>query len=141
MSNNIRLGAIGVQKVSTKLMEQGFLVSLPIYDDGYDLVTDWKGKLVRVQVKTTGGSDDCQRRKLKFFAIRGPGFGHMRKGYTPREIVTPLSFYIQLWTLCLLYQGKSFPAQNPFIWSQTANGGITGQRSSRDCLTHNYRQA
>ena len=79
MSNNIRLGAIGVQKVSTRLMEQGFLVSLPIYDDGYDLVTDWKGKLMRIQVKTTGGSEDYRRRKLKFFAIRGPGFGHIEK--------------------------------------------------------------
>ena len=66
MSNNIRLGAIGVQKVSTRLMEQGFLVSLPIYDDGYDLITDWKGNMMRVQVKTTGGSEDCRRRKLKF---------------------------------------------------------------------------
>ena len=52
---SIKLGAIGVQKVSTKLMEQGFLVSLPVYDDGYDLITDWKGKMVRVQVKTTIG--------------------------------------------------------------------------------------
>ena len=76
---SIKLGAIGVQKVSTKLMEQGFLVSLPIYDDGYDLITDWKGKMTRVQVKTTIGSEDCRRRKLKFFATRGPGFGHMKK--------------------------------------------------------------
>ena len=76
---SIKLGAIGVQKVSTKLMEQGFLVSLPVYDDGYDLITDWKGKMTRVQVKTTIGSEDCRRRKLKFFAIRGPGFGHMKK--------------------------------------------------------------
>ena len=53
MSNNVRLGAIGVQKVSARLMEQGFLVSLPIYDDGYDLVTDWKGRMLRIQVKTT----------------------------------------------------------------------------------------
>jgi len=37
---SIRLGAIGVQKVSAKLLEHGFLVSLPIYDDGYDLVVD-----------------------------------------------------------------------------------------------------
>jgi len=79
MSNNVRLGAIGVQKVSTRLMEQGFLVSLPIYDDGYDLVTDWKGRMLRVQVKTTIGGEDGHRRKLKFFAIRGPGFGHMQK--------------------------------------------------------------
>jgi len=76
---SIKLGAIGVQKVCTKLMEQGFLVSMPIYDDGYDLVTDWKGNMARVQVKTTIGNEDCRRRKLKFFAIRGPGFGHMEK--------------------------------------------------------------
>lgn len=76
---SIKLGAIGVQKVSTKLMEQGFLVSLPVYDDGYDLITDWRGKMVRVQVKTTIGGEDCRRRKLKFLAIRGPGFGHMKK--------------------------------------------------------------
>ena len=76
---SIKLGAIGVQKVSTKLMEQGILVRLHVYDDGYDLITDWRGKMIRVQVKTTIGSEACRRRKLKFLAIRGPGFGHMQK--------------------------------------------------------------
>lgn len=76
---SVKLGAIGVQKITAKLLEQGFLVSTPIYDDGYDLVTDWKGIMYRVQVKCTVGSEDGRRRKLKFFAIRGPGFGHMKK--------------------------------------------------------------
>lgn len=72
---SIRLGAIGVQQVSAKLLSQGFLVSLPVYDDGYDLVTDWKGKLTRVQVKCTSGSEDDRRNKFKFLAVKGPGFG------------------------------------------------------------------
>lgn len=75
---SIRLGAIGVQRVSAKLLSQGFLVSLPVYDDGYDLVVDWKGKLSRVQVKCTSGSEDDRRNKFKFLAVKGPGFGVSR---------------------------------------------------------------
>lgn len=73
---SIRLGAIGAQKVSAKLLEQGFLVSLPVYDDGYDLVVDWRGKLTRVQIKCTSGSEDERRNKFKFLAVKGPGFKH-----------------------------------------------------------------
>lgn len=72
---SIKLGAIGVQKVSAKLLEQNFLVSTPVYDDGYDLVTDWRGVLKRVQVKCTIGNETGRRQKLKFFAIRGNNFG------------------------------------------------------------------
>lgn len=75
---SIRLGAIGVQQVSAKLLSQGFLVSLPVFDDGYDLVADWKGKLTRVQVKCTSGSEDSRRNKFKFLAVKGPGFGVSR---------------------------------------------------------------
>lgn len=75
---SIRLGAIGVQKVSAKLLEQGFLISLPVFDDGYDLVVDWRGKLSRVQVKCTSGSEDSRRNKFKFLAVKGPGFGVSR---------------------------------------------------------------
>jgi hypothetical protein len=74
---SLRIGAIGVQKVSAKLLEQGFLVSTPIIDEGYDLITDWKGKMMRVQVKSTMGAADTKtRNKLKFFAVRGPGYGY-----------------------------------------------------------------
>jgi hypothetical protein len=74
---SLRIGGIGVQKVSAKLLEQGFLVSTPIIDEGYDLITDWRGKLTRVQVKSTlGASDTKARNKLKFLACRGPGYGY-----------------------------------------------------------------
>lgn len=74
---SLRIGAIGVQRVAAKLLEQGFLVSTPIIDDGYDLISDWKGKLCRVQVKSTmGGTDANARNKMKFLAVRGPGYGY-----------------------------------------------------------------
>ena len=72
---SLRIGAIGVQKVSAKLLEHGFLVCLPVFDEGYDLISDWKGKLQRVQVKSTIGQSGMEgRSKLKFFAVRGPGY-------------------------------------------------------------------
>ena len=71
---SLRIGAVGVQKVVAKLLEQGFLVSTPIIDD---LITDWKGKLCRVQVKSTmGASDTHARNKMKFLAVRGAGYGY-----------------------------------------------------------------
>ena len=74
---SLRIGAIGVQRVAAKLLEQGFLVCTPVIDEGYDLITDWKGKLKRVQVKTTAGALDTKtRNKLKFLAVKGPGYGY-----------------------------------------------------------------
>ena len=56
------------------LLEHGFLVSLPVYDHGYDLITDHKGALNRVQIKSTGQlHEKGNRQKLKFSAVRGPG--------------------------------------------------------------------
>jgi len=50
-------------------------VCLPVFDEGYDLISDWKGKLQRVQVKSTIGQAGMEgRSKLKFFAVRGPGY-------------------------------------------------------------------
>jgi len=73
---SLRIGAIGVQKVSARLMENGFQVSLPVYDSGYDLVSDWYGKMKRIQVKSTCGTNEKQRRrKIKFLAVKGPGYG------------------------------------------------------------------
>jgi hypothetical protein len=72
---SLRIGAVGVQRVSAKLLEHGFLVSLPVFDSGYDLVSDWCGKLYRIQVKSTIGNEDQRRRKLKFLAVKGPGYG------------------------------------------------------------------
>ena len=72
---SLRIGAVGVQRVSAKLLEHGFLVSLPVFDAGYDLVSDWGGKLHRIQVKSTTGNEDQRRRKIKFLAVKGPGYG------------------------------------------------------------------
>lgn len=67
------IGAIAVTKIAAVLMEHGFLVNLPVYDSGYDLITDYRGTLKRVQVKSNGGAEDGvkNRTKLKFYALRG----------------------------------------------------------------------
>lgn len=76
---SLRIGAVGVQRVSAKLLEHGFLVSLPVFDSGYDLVSDWGGKLHRIQVKSTIGNEEQRRRKIKFLAVKGPGYGWASK--------------------------------------------------------------
>jgi hypothetical protein len=73
---SLRIGAVGVQKVAARLIQEGFLVSTPIVDEGYDLVTDWNGVLLRVQIKSTMGADCKTRNKFKFFAVRGAGYGY-----------------------------------------------------------------
>ena len=103
---SIRIGAIGVQQVAAKLLEQGFLVSVPMVDEGYDLITDWKGKLLRVQVKSTMGATEKHksRSKLKFFAVRGPGYGYKaylkmakeKVTYKPRECDAFIFYHIPL---------------------------------------------
>lgn len=92
---SLQLGAIGVTKISSILMENGFMVSHPIYDNGYDLITDYKGILKRVQIKTTNGTEDQQRRnKLKFFALRGTGFNQNNpKKIYGKGIVDVFIFY------------------------------------------------
>ena len=88
------LGAIGVCKVTSILLEQGFLVSQPIYDHGYDLITDYRGVLKRIQIKTTSGHEDAKRTKLKFFALRGTGFNqnNPKKPYG-KGVVDAFVFY------------------------------------------------
>jgi hypothetical protein len=84
------VGAIAVTKIAAILMENGFLVSLPVYDNGYDLITDYRGTLKRVQVKSNNGSEDGVkgRTKLKFYALRGTGFQQIntKRPYTKNEV-------------------------------------------------------
>lgn len=112
---SLRIGAIGVQKVSSKLLEQGFLVSLPVFDEGYDLITDWKGKLYRVQVKSTmGASDSKPRNHLKFMAVKGPGSGYVTKiggcrqkvTYTKVDCDALIFFHIPLEALFIIPRSK-----------------------------------
>jgi hypothetical protein len=96
MAVSQHIGAIGVTKITSVLLEQGFLVSLPVYDNGYDLITDYKGVLKRVQVKTTSGASDGikNRSKLKFYALRGTGFNQVgiKRPYG-KNVVDAFVFY------------------------------------------------
>jgi len=112
---SLRIGAIGVQKVSSKLLEQGFLVSLPVFDEGYDLITDWRGKLYRVQVKSTmGPSDTKPRNHLKFMAVKGPGYGYgaklggnrLKVTYTKTDCDAFIFYHIPLEALFIVPRSK-----------------------------------
>lgn len=68
------IGAAGVALVQQRLISQGFNVSLPVIDLGYDLISDWSGHLSRIQVKTSGAKS---RIKSNQFTIR--------RGYTKQH--------------------------------------------------------
>lgn len=65
------IGAAGVALVQQQLLAQGFNVSLPVVDVGYDLISDWAGHLTRIQVKTSSVTDRVTSNTFM-----------LRKGYT-----------------------------------------------------------
>lgn len=100
---SLRIGAVGVQKVSAKLLEHGFLVSLPVFDEGYDMISDWRGKLHRIQVKSTSGQKNMEHRsKMKFLAVRGPGYipgvnkHHVKETYSKSDCDAFIFYHIPL---------------------------------------------
>lgn len=53
MNENLQKGIITEQKCILKCLEEGILISKPILDARYDLVADIKGKLYKIQIKTS----------------------------------------------------------------------------------------
>jgi hypothetical protein len=51
--NSAQIGAAGVQHVAAQMLLNQITPCFPIWDGGYDLVSDYKGALNRVQVKST----------------------------------------------------------------------------------------
>lgn len=52
--SNKRIGTVAESAAATALLKEGFGVSWPLGDFmGWDLVTDWEGKVNRIQVKTS----------------------------------------------------------------------------------------
>lgn len=45
-------GVITELKIKTILMQNGFIISTPEEDARYDLIADYKGKLIKIQVKS-----------------------------------------------------------------------------------------
>lgn len=53
MNENLQKGIITEQKCILKCLEENILISKPIIDARYDLILDIKGKMFRIQIKTS----------------------------------------------------------------------------------------
>jgi len=69
-SSSSFVGECGEQVVKTKLLTLGFSVSQPSVTTGYDFITDWKGVLNRVQVKTTNSLMTHPRTGTSYYRFR-----------------------------------------------------------------------
>lgn len=50
---HIRYAVAAELHIKALLLKQGFIVSDPVVDSGYDFITDWEGIINRVQVRST----------------------------------------------------------------------------------------
>ena len=66
------IGFLSEMKVLVKLLEMNFVVSKPQGDySPYDLISDWKGKLNRIQVKSTSRKSGNRNKGYKAMACKG----------------------------------------------------------------------
>lgn len=82
-------GAMTEQKCFLKCIESGFIVSKPLFDNArYDFILDTnKGKLLRIQIKTSRWKDD-EHSSFIFngYSQHSIGDGNKRMKYTSKEI-------------------------------------------------------
>lgn len=81
-------GAITEQKCFLKCIEQGWIVSKPLFDNArYDFIVDTGTKLLRVQVKTSAWLDDSHTAfSFNGYSQHSTGNGNKRMPYTTKEI-------------------------------------------------------
>ena len=86
--NTQYIGQLTEQKCFLKCLEQGYLVSKPLFDNArYDFILDTGTKLLRIQVKTSAWLDE-EHTVFSFngYSQHSVGFGNKRMKYTNKEI-------------------------------------------------------
>lgn len=79
----IDYGAVAEQKAAAELLLKGFLINWSVSDKlPYDFICDFDGKLFKIQVKGTFGTDSAGKYKFSLKSSRG--------AYTHKEV----DFYI-----------------------------------------------
>ena len=88
MINTQIQGAMTEQKCFLKCIELGYIVSKPLFDNArYDFILDAKGKLLRIQVKTSRwGNDEKSVFIFNGYSQHSIGDGNKRMKYTNKEI-------------------------------------------------------
>ena len=81
-------GAITQQKCFLKCVEQGWIVSKPLFDNArYDFIADTGKKLLRIQIKTSTWKDDTHTAFIfNGYSQHSTGSGNKRMKYTNKEI-------------------------------------------------------
>lgn len=86
--NTQYIGQLTEQKCFLKCLEQGYLVSKPLFDNArYDFILDTGTKLLRIQVKTSAWLDE-EHTVFSFngYSQHSIGSGNKRMKYTNKEI-------------------------------------------------------
>ena len=81
-------GAITQQKCFLKCIEQGWIVSKPLFDNArYDFIADTGEKLLRIQIKTSTWKDESHTAFIfNGYSQHSTGNGNKRMKYTNKEI-------------------------------------------------------
>ena len=80
-------GAITEQKCFLKCIEQGWVVSKPLFDNArYDFIADTGKKLLRIQIKTSAWNEDHTAFTFNGYSQHSTGNGNKRMKYTDKEI-------------------------------------------------------
>ena len=87
-NNNTQIkGAITEQKCFLKCIEQGWIVSKPIFDNArYDFIADTGTQLLKIQIKTSSWNDDHTAFSFNGYSQHSIGNGNKRMKYTNKEI-------------------------------------------------------
>lgn len=88
MKNTQIQGAMTEQKCFLKCIEMGYIISKPLFDNArYDFILDIKGKLYRIQVKTSRWVDEAKTAFVfNGYSQHSTGTGNKRMKYTNQEI-------------------------------------------------------
>lgn len=80
-------GAITEQKCFLKCIEQGWIVSKPLFDNArYDFLLDTGNKLYKIQIKTSRWNKSQTGFSFNGYSQHSTGNGNKRMKYTNKEI-------------------------------------------------------
>ena len=133
--NTKQVGNIGEAAILSKLIEYGVSVYIPFGDnEKADLVADFNGKLVRIQVKTSIATGDSSYS----FSTQSCTSQHFSMGYSSAHIyseneVDYFCFYNIERKKCLIVPFHECPDRRiAFRYEQTLNGQVKGVRMEED---------
>ena len=80
-------GAVTEQKCFLKCIEQGWIVSKPLFDNArYDFIADTGKRLLKIQIKTSTWDEDHTAFTFNGYSQHSIGHGNKRMRYTSQEI-------------------------------------------------------